>query len=92
MSDSGPNAVVLKKSNEARFTQLWSNFAKSEPNAMRLSEYIQFVIDRGLVSNRTTLSHFYSLFQMATEKRMMNEPVTPGTVANMMIERTIQKQ
>lgn len=66
MSESGHNAVVLKKNNEVQFTRLWGIFAKSEPNAMRLSEYIQFVIDRGLVSNRITLKHFYNLFLMAT--------------------------
>ena len=86
MSEAGHNAVVLKKSNEARFTQLWGTFAKSEPNAMRLSEYVQFVIDRGLVSNRTTLKRFYRLFLMATEKRLLLEPPTPANlVANMMI-------
>lgn len=72
MSESGHNAVVLKKNNEVQFTRLWGIFAKSEPNAMRLSEYIQFVIDRGLVSNRTTLRHFYKLFLMATEKRILS--------------------
>jgi len=64
MSESHHNAIILKKSNEARFTQLWANFAKSEPNAIRFSEYIQFVIDRCLVTNRVN-----NLFLAATEKR-----------------------
>jgi hypothetical protein len=36
---------------------------------MRFSEYVQFIIDRCLVTNRTTLQHFYGLFLAATEKR-----------------------
>lgn len=78
MSESHHNAIILKKSNEARFTQLWANFAKSEPNAMRFSEYIQFVIDRCLVTNRVTLHHFFNLFLAATEKRHALE--TPSTM------------
>ena len=61
--------IVLKKNNENRFNQLWSNFAKSEPNAMRLSEYTQFIIDRCLVNNRTTIKPLYTLFLFVTEKR-----------------------
>lgn len=40
---------------------------------MRLSEYMQFVIDRGLVTNKTTLKQFYNLFLISTEKRILNE-------------------
>jgi hypothetical protein len=91
MSESQHNAIVLKKNNESRFSQLWANFAKSEPNAMRLSEYIQFVVDRSLVSNRTTLQHFYNLFLMATEKRISNEPPL-AVMPNLLIEKSIHKQ
>ena len=80
-----PNSVVLKKNNEIRFNQLWANIAKSEPNAMRISEYIQFVLERGLVSNRTTLRHFYNLFLVSTEKRTSMEPATPITPGNLVI-------
>ncbi len=59
---------------------------------MRMSEYIQFVIDRGLDSNRTTMKHFYNLFLMATEKRVSNEPPTPANIASLMLEKTILKQ
>lgn len=57
---------------------------------MRLSEYVQFVIDRCLIGNRTTMKHFYSLFLLATEKRLANEP--PTTTPNLLIEKSIQKQ
>jgi hypothetical protein len=41
---------------------------------MRFSEYFQFVIDRCLVSNKTTLKQFFQLFQISTEKRLSLEP------------------
>ena len=53
---------------------------------------MQFVLERGLVSNRTTLKHFYNLFAIATEKRYSLEPISPSTNANIVIERTITKQ
>jgi hypothetical protein len=91
--DSQHNAIVLRKNNETRFNQLWANFAKSEPNAMRLSEYFQFVLDRSLVTNRTTIKHFYALFNQATEKRLALEPPTPTNMGvNLLLERNIQKQ
>lgn len=37
MTEYSHNSVILKKNNEVRFNQLWAAFAKSEPNAMRLS-------------------------------------------------------
>lgn len=92
MTEVQHNSVVLMKSNEARFNHLWGTFAKSEPGSMRISEYIQFVLERGLVSNRITLRHFYNLFVVATEKRLSLEPSTPTTMNNMMIEKTILKQ
>ena len=47
---------------------------------MRFSEYVQFVIDRSLVSNRTSFSYFYKLFLMAIEKKSMVEP--PAALPN----------
>ena len=60
---------------------------------MRLSEYIQFVLERGLVSNRTTLRNFYNLFLVSTEKRISLEPATPITPGNLVVvvEKTILK-
>lgn len=58
---------------------------------MRLSEYIQFVIDRSLVSNRTTLQHFYNLFLISTEKRISSEPQV-AILPNVLLEKTIHKQ
>lgn len=57
---------------------------------MRFSEYAQFVVDRCLVTNRTTLKHFYQLFLVATEKRLSLEP--PSQNPNIVIEKTINKQ
>lgn len=57
---------------------------------MRFSEYAQFVVDRCLVTNRTTLKHFYQLFLVATEKRLSLEPPSPNP--NIVIEKTINKQ
>lgn len=57
---------------------------------MRFSEYTQFVIDRSLVTNKTTLKQFYHLFQVATDKRISQEP--PSANPNLIIEKTIQKQ
>ena len=82
--------IVLKKNNENRFSQLWASFDNSEPNAMRLSEYTQFIIDRCLVNNRTTIKHLYNLFLFATEKRTSLEP--PINANSLMIEKTINKQ
>jgi hypothetical protein len=90
MTESNHNAIVLKKNNEGRFNFLWGSFAKSEQNAMRLSEFIQFIIDRCLINNKTTLKHFYDLFMIATEKRVAHEP-PPVVVNNIVFERTIQK-
>ncbi len=70
MTEYSHNSVILKKNNEMRFNQLWAAFAKSEPNAMRLSEFMQFVVDRCLVNNRITLKHFYELFEQSTRKRV----------------------
>jgi hypothetical protein len=69
MTEYSHNSVILKKNNETRFTQLWGLFAKSEPNAMRLSEFMQFIVDGCLVNNKITLNHFYQLFDQATHKR-----------------------
>ena len=65
------SAIVLKAGNEERFNKIYATFAKSEPNAMRFSEFMQFLLDRCLISNKNTLKHFYILFQEATEKRTL---------------------
>ena len=89
MSGGQHNSVVLSKINEERLQQLWGGFAKSEPNAMRISEYVQLVVDRGLITNQTTLKHFYDLFSAATEKRISQEP--PAQQSAIVLEKTITK-
>ena len=50
---------------------------------------MQFVIDRGLVTNKTTLKQFYNLFLISTEKRILNE--TASLNPNIILEKSIQK-
>ena len=69
MTEASHNSIVLHKQNEARFSQLFANFSKSENNALRLSEFMNFIIDRSLVNNRTTLHYFYNLFCVIVSKR-----------------------
>lgn len=85
--------MVLKKSNEVKFNQLWATFAKSEVNAMRFSEFMQFIIDRCLITNKITIGQFYELFLSATGKRASHEPA-PTNLASSVIpvhEKTIQR-
>lgn len=62
------SSIVLKASNEERFNKLWVDFAKTDDQNMRFSEFFNFCIDRGLLSNRITISHFYNLFAFCTKK------------------------
>ena len=83
------NSVVLKPSNEERFNLIYATFAKAESNAMRFSEFMQFLLDRCLITNKTSIKHFYSLFIDATDKRISKEPPPP---ANVVIEKIIKKE
>ena len=56
---------------------------------MRISEYIQLIIDRSLITNQTTLKHFYDLFNTATHKRTAQEP--PPQQTAIILEKTITK-
>ena len=61
---------------------------------MRLSEFMQFVVDRCLVNNKVTLQHFYQLFEQATKKRTeMENNNQPDKMAQntVVLERTIKK-
>ena len=64
------NALLLSSDNEEKFNKLYSSFAKAEQNGMRFSEFLQFLLDRCLITNKTTIKHFYALFVEATEKRV----------------------
>jgi hypothetical protein len=80
MTESGHNAIVLKASNEERFNKIYATFAKTESNAMRFSEFIQFLLDRCLISNKITLKNFYNLFIESTEKRVEKEQSSQNSV------------
>jgi hypothetical protein len=70
MTESAHNTIVLKPANEERFNKIYATFAKTESHAMRFSEFMQFLLDRCLISNKITLKHFYNLFVEATQKRI----------------------
>ena len=89
MTESAHNAIILRPQNEERFNKIYSNFAKTEPNAMRFSEFMQFLLDRCLITNKTTLCHFYSLFVEATHKRIEKEPPPAN---NVVVEKSIKKE
>ena len=89
MTESGHNAIVLKPQNEDRFNKIFATFAKVEPNVMRFSEFIQSLLDRCLITNKTTLQHFYNLFVEATHKRIEKEPPPPN---NAVLEKIIRKE
>jgi hypothetical protein len=55
---------------------------------MRFSEFMQFLLDRCLISNKITLKHFYNLFVEATQKRVEKEV----PVANNAAEKVIKKE
>lgn len=40
---------------------LFNNFARSEPNMMKFSEFFLFALDRSLVTPRIGFSHLYEL-------------------------------
>lgn len=54
---------------------------------MRFSEFMQFLLDRCLLTNRVSLKRFYQLFVDATQKRIDKEP--PPT--NPSLEKIIKK-
>jgi len=74
MTESSHNMILLKQASEDRFNKIYATFAKTEPNAMKFSEFMQFLIDRCLLTNKMTLKHFYNLFVEATQKRISKEP------------------
>lgn len=50
---------------------------------------MQFLLDRCLITNKTTLKHFYALFIEATEIRIAKEEAPPN---NIVFEKTIKKE
>lgn len=74
MTESRHNSIVLSPSNEERLNKLYAYFTKTEANAMRFSEFMQFLLDRCLLTNKVTLKKFYELFIDATQKRIDKEP------------------
>lgn len=80
MTESAHNTIVLKPANEERFNKIYSSFAKTEANAMRFSEFMQFLLDRCMITNKITLRHFYNLFVEATQKRIDKEPPPANNV------------
>lgn len=62
---------------------------------MRLSEFMQFIVDRCLVNNKVTLQHFYMLFEQATKKRTeLENSHQPDKMSQTIValERTIKKE
>ena len=89
MTESAHNAIMLRPQNEERFNKIYANFAKTEPNMMRFSEFMQFLLDRCLITNKTTICHFYNLFVEATYKRVEKDPPPAN---NIVVEKSIKKE
>jgi hypothetical protein len=89
MTEAMHNSVILKPANEERFNSIYAKFAKVEPNAMRFSEFMQFLLDRCLLTNKITLKNFYHLFVEATEKRIVKDPPPHN---NIVLEKIIKKE
>lgn len=62
MISSSHNSIILKKSNETRLNALFSQFSKGEPNTLKFSEYMMFMLDRCVISNTLSFSQVYDLF------------------------------
>ena len=58
------NSILLKKSEEARLEQLFESKSDAE-NKMRLSNFLDLVIERNMVSNKNRLEIFFAIFTEA---------------------------
>ena len=50
---------------------------------------MQFLLDRCLITNKTTIKNYYDLFNEATHKRISKEPPPPN---NIVFEKVIKKE
>ena len=56
---------VLSANDQAKITNLFTNFAKSEPNLLKYSEVIMLLIDRCVFNTKFTFTDFHPLFEAA---------------------------
>lgn len=63
----GTKPYVPTEADEAKITQLFTNYARSEPNVLKYSEAINLFLDRYVFNTKFTLTDFHPLFQASLQ-------------------------